>query len=224
LLFLRRPGQCAAVYRTTTERFLAPEIGVGCIAKPYQKPHPPILVTSIRPDSSGPYRAGMRGWDGISVSYVGIHVHRAHIRSYLARRATAGLSSDASGWRVARSIFVADDEATALRHAHDESGAHGFYLHVMHSKLARVRSLSVMADEPGASDIQLAPQPLLRSLVLTGTPDQVAERILALREQVGPFGTLLYTGHDWVDPALAARSMELMAREVWPRVLASLRD
>jgi len=31
-------------------------------------------------------------------------------------------------------------------------------------------------------------------------------------------GKLLYTGHDWTDPALARRSMELAANEVWPRI------
>jgi len=41
---------------------------------------------------------------------------------------------------------------------------------------------------------------------------------MALRDEVGAFGTLLYTGHDWADPALARRSMELMANEVLPRI------
>jgi hypothetical protein len=42
-----------------------------------------------------------------------------------------------SGWRVTRSVFVADDETTARRYAHREDGAHGFYFHVMRTKLAR---------------------------------------------------------------------------------------
>jgi hypothetical protein len=46
----------------------------------------------------------------------------------------------------------------------------------------------------------------------------VAEQIRSLRREVGGFGTLLYTGHDWVEPALARRSMELAATEVWPRL------
>jgi alkanesulfonate monooxygenase SsuD/methylene tetrahydromethanopterin reductase-like flavin-dependent oxidoreductase (luciferase family) len=54
----------------------------------------------------------------------------------------------------------------------------------------------------------------LDRLVIAGTPDQVADGIVAFREEVGPFRTLLYTGHDWVDPVLARRSMELMTREV----------
>ena len=57
-----------------------------------------------------------------------------------------------------------------------------------------------------------------RARPIAGTPESVADQILAFRDEVGEFGTLLYTGHDWADPALAKRSMELMANEVWPRV------
>ena len=44
---------------------------------------------------------------------------------------------------------------------------------------------------------------------------------LSLRERVGDFGTLLYAGKDWVDPALARRSMVLLAEQVKPRVDAA---
>jgi hypothetical protein len=52
----------------------------------------------------------------------------------------------------------------------------------------------------------------------------VAEEILELREEVGPFGTLLYCGHDWADPALGRRSLELMATEVMPHVNRALAE
>jgi hypothetical protein len=47
-------------------------------------------------------------------------------------------------------------------------------------------------------------------------------RVLASRRRLGPFGILLYTGHDRADPLLARRSMELMAHEFWPRVTHGL--
>jgi len=47
--------------------------------------------------------------------------------------------------------------------------------------------------------------------------------ILALREQTGEFGEIVYAGIDWVDPALARRSMELMAGQVMPKVNEALR-
>ena len=56
------------------------------------------------------------------------------------------------------------------------------------------------------------------SLVVAGSVDRVVDGILALRETVGDFGTLVYAGHDWADERLARRSMELMATKVMPAV------
>ncbi len=75
-----------------------------------------------------------------------------------------------------------------------------------------------MLDDPSQPASELTLARTLQRLIIAGTPEKVAEQILRLREEVGPFGTLLYTGHDWVEPALARRSMELMTTEVWPRV------
>ena len=47
-------------------------------------------------------------------------------------------------------------------------------------------------------------------------------QILAMREETGDFGELVYAGMDWVDPALARRSMQLMAEQVMPRVNAAI--
>ena len=210
-------------HRIDTERSLSPELGVGEIVRPLQAPHPPILITSMRPDSDGPFEAGCRGWGGISATYVGAHVVRAHVEGFRRGRLSAGLPADPAEWRVARSIFVARDDATARAYAKQPSGPHGFYFHVMRSKLARFGAVPLMGNEADAPTSELTLEASLERLVIAGTPDRVAEEILAFRESVGPFGTLLYTGHDWADPALARTSMELMHTEVWPRVLAGIR-
>lgn len=88
----------------------------------------------------------------------------------------------------------------------------------MKTKLAKAGALDVMRDFPGQLDSELSTQRCLERLVIAGTPQSVADQILAFRNEVGAFGTLLYTGHDWTDPALARRSMDLMANEVWPRI------
>jgi alkanesulfonate monooxygenase SsuD/methylene tetrahydromethanopterin reductase-like flavin-dependent oxidoreductase (luciferase family) len=210
-------------YRTNTARFLNPDIGVGVVIQPLQKPHPPIVITSIRPGSEGPFLAGSRDQTGITATYVGTEVVRAHIRRYAEGRSSAGLSPDPAGWRVARSIFVADDEETARRYAHDEAGPYGFYFRVMMTKLAAFGGLGVMRDHPEQPDSELTLKRVLERLVIAGTPQTVAARLVALRNDVGPFGTLLYTGHDWADPELSRRSMELMANEVLPRVIEKTR-
>ena len=55
-----------------------------------------------------------------------------------------------------------------------------------------------------------------RALVIAGSPRRVLEQLVALREEVGHFGTLLMSGQDWDQPKLWRRSMELLATEVMP--------
>jgi len=62
----------------------------------------------------------------------------------------------------------------------------------------------------------------LETQVIAGTPEQVAEQILALREEIGDFGSLVYTGLDWANKELGIRSMELMANKVMPKVNSAI--
>ena len=54
--------------------------------------------------------------------------------------------------------------------------------------------------------------------MIAGTVNSVVDQLLAFREKIGDFGTLVYACHDWMDPALGKRSMQLMAEQVMPRL------
>ena len=46
----------------------------------------------------------------------------------------------------------------------------------------------------------------------------MVDQIESFRDTTGDFGTLVYAAHDWVNPELSKRSMELMANEVMPQL------
>ena len=77
---------------------------------------------------------------------------------------------------------------------------------------------------PGLETEEITPDYVTRRLVIAGTVNSVVDQILKFRETTGDFGTLLYACHDWMDPALGRRSMQLMAEEVMPRVNAAIRE
>src|SRR6516225_650822 len=54
----------------STVSTLWPEVGIGDIVKPYQKPHPPIAGTATDPDSKGLIALGRRGWWPISSHFL----------------------------------------------------------------------------------------------------------------------------------------------------------
>ena len=57
-------------WNITTRQSLIKEIGQGVIVPPYQKPHPPIVVTVVAPFSKGVTEAAARGWEPISANFL----------------------------------------------------------------------------------------------------------------------------------------------------------
>jgi len=208
-------------FEVTTANTQIPEIGQGKIIKPYQKPHPPIVVTAVAPFSKGVTEAAKRGWTPISANFLLPEWVASHWPKYK-EGAPNGTGAD---WRVAKSIFVADDEKTAKEYGHGNKGPYWFYFKQLIRKLVgaggRGNLFKLDQNEPDAS---ITADTVTPKLVLAGTVNSVVEQILAFREKVGPFGTLYYPCHDWVDPKLARRSMQLMAEQVMPKVNSALKE
>ncbi|HXP91997.1 MAG TPA: LLM class flavin-dependent oxidoreductase [Candidatus Binatia bacterium] len=202
----------------STERTMRTEIGQGIIVKPFQKPHPPIVVTAVAPFSKGVTAAAMRGWTPISANFLQPPWVRSHWPKYQEGCAAAGAAANPGDWRVAKSIFVADDEKTARRYAKEHDGPYAYYFRSLMTKLIGNGRPELFKADLNMADSDITLDYVLDSLVICGTVDQVVEQLLAFRERIGDFGTLLYAGHDWADPALGRRSMELMATEVMPRL------
>ena len=116
-----------------------------------------------------------------------------------------------------------DDDALAKRYAHTSEGPYHFYFKQLIRKLVGYggRSNLFKADQSEPDD-SINADTVAPKLVIAGSVNSVVDQILALREEIGDFGTLLYAGHDWKDPAMAKRSMQLMAEQVMPKVNAAI--
>jgi alkanesulfonate monooxygenase SsuD/methylene tetrahydromethanopterin reductase-like flavin-dependent oxidoreductase (luciferase family) len=209
-------------WKISTARTLMAEIGQGKMARPLQRPHPPIVVTAVAPFSKGVAAAAARGWDPISANFLMPKWVATHRQSYEEGCQAGGRPVDLDNWRVAKSIFVAADMATARAYATGPGSPYVHYYKSLVTKLKKNGRANLFKDDPAMSDDDVTLDYVLDRLVIWGTPDKVADDILALRETVGPFGMLVYAGHDWADVALARRSKVLMAEQVLPRVNAAI--
>ena len=207
-------------FNVTTGKTMIPEIGQGTILKPYQQPHPPIVVTAVAPHSKGVMEAAKRGWMPISANFL----LPEWVATHWAKLVEGKSDAKPSDWRVAKSIFVADDDKVAERYGRSPEGPYHFYFKQLIRKLigfgGRGNLFKLDQNQP---DSEITPDYVTKKLVIAGTVNSVVDQLLAFRETTGDFGTLLYACHDWLDPALGRRSMQLMAEQVMPKVNAALK-
>jgi alkanesulfonate monooxygenase SsuD/methylene tetrahydromethanopterin reductase-like flavin-dependent oxidoreductase (luciferase family) len=157
----------------------------------------------------------------MSANFLLAHWLPSHWANYQQGKARAGKTADPADWRVARTIFVADDDKTAERYARtDPASPYRYYWDKLRGNMMRAKRHVIFKKDEKEDDSAVTLERLLNELVICGTPAKVADEILRLRETAGPFGEIVYAGMDWVDPKLARRSMELMATEVMPRLVS----
>jgi alkanesulfonate monooxygenase SsuD/methylene tetrahydromethanopterin reductase-like flavin-dependent oxidoreductase (luciferase family) len=208
-------------WTVSTERTLMTEIGQGYIPRPLQRPYPPIVVTAVAPFSQGVTEAASRGWDPISANFLMPAWVKSHWPKYAEGCEKGGRVADPANWRVAKSVFVAKDAATAKAYATDPDGPYVYYYRSLFTKLKKNGRIELFKTHRDQPDGEVTLETICEKLIIHGTPDKVADGILKFREETGDFGTLLYAGKDWADPELGRRSMILMAEQVMPRVNAA---
>jgi alkanesulfonate monooxygenase SsuD/methylene tetrahydromethanopterin reductase-like flavin-dependent oxidoreductase (luciferase family) len=210
-------------FKVAINRTAALHLGVGIMAKPFQKPRPEIVGTVVAPFSPGVVLMGKRDFHPLSANFLLAKHLKSHWANYAKGRAEAGAKADVADWRVARTIFVADDDKTALRYGREDANSpYRFYFEQMGAKMKRGNRLYVFKSHKEQSDDEITHDFIMDHCVIHGTVNKVVDKILALREETGDFGELVYAGMDWVDPALAKRSMQLLAEQVMPRVNAAI--
>ena len=201
-----------------------PEVGLGTVLTPYQRPHPPLLGTASDPDSQTMTRIGKNGWLPTSSGFLHPNWLKNHWRNYSNGCTSANHTPDRAKWRIARSIFVsADDKVAEAYGRRDSHSPYRFHMKQLSTKLAKspagLRGFKADASMPD-EDITL--DYIMDNIMIAGSPNSVVDQILAVQEKTGDFGTLLCVGANWTDKDLARASMRLMAEKVMPAVNAAL--
>ena len=209
-------------WNITTETQMLTEIGQGIMTKPLQRPHPPIVVTAVAPYSKGVTEAAARGWEPISANFLLSKWVKSHWPKYVEGCKRSGRPADPTNWRVAKSIFVSDDMGTVREYALGPQSPYRFYYSQLLTKMKKHGRANLFKHDQNMSDDEVTLDMVMDECVIFGTPDKVADDILALRENIGDFGTLLYAGKDWADVDLGKKSMSLLAEKSMPAVNAAI--
>ena len=78
--------------------------------------------------------------------------------------------------------------------------------------------LHIMKHDPEVPDEEVTPEYLVKNLCIVGDAKSCVDQLEGLWETTGGFDTLLMIAHDWDDRPLWERSMDLLAKEVVPKL------
>jgi alkanesulfonate monooxygenase SsuD/methylene tetrahydromethanopterin reductase-like flavin-dependent oxidoreductase (luciferase family) len=201
-------------------KVIVPELGFGAMPKPLQKPYPSVHVSIGSPDSPTARVAGSRGWGIISGPTAPAWSVASQWKTYSDAARSAGKRATGDNWRVSRNVVVAASDAEAEDRLYSERGANRHYFAYMRQALFLARRLSIIKPDPTMADDACTPDAIIGECAIHGSPRTVVDKLIAYRERVGPFGTLLQIGLDWGGPneAWEREGMRLLAHEVMPKV------
>ncbi|MBQ10813.1 MAG: alkane 1-monooxygenase [Planctomyces sp.] len=193
-----------------------PELERGLYMKPYQKPHPPVGVAGSTPGSPSIRLAGEKGWIPMSSSNL--------LPKYLAQQwdvieegaASAGRTPDRKEWRIARDVYVADTPEQARKEARELLGRN--YVQHQFPNRKAARNLAGSKVDPEMPDEAVDVDYMMENVWVVGDPDECAEKIRNIYDEVGGFGSFLAISQD---PDIAEQSshcLELLIKEVGPKI------
>lgn len=181
-----------------------------------QLPHPPIALAASTPRSGSLRVAGSRGWAPMSSSLLSRAYLPGHWETVEEGAAAAGLSADRLDWKIARDIFVGPTPEIARERARTVLGRN-YEVHQHPSRVGTIQ-MEICKLDPAMPDEDVDVDYMMENVWIVGDPTEVAEKIRALYDTVGGFGTLLSVTADSDDPSWDHESLTLLAKDVGPRI------
>jgi limonene 1,2-monooxygenase len=188
---------------------------------PYQEDMPFAVASQISP--SGMTLAGKHGIGIISIGSLsdeGLNALPTQWGFAESAAAKHGTAVDRKNWRVLLSWHIAETREKAQEQARD-----GLFRH--HNEY-----VAGTLQRPGAKPFKTPDEAVEKTAwspgaaATIGTPDDLVERIKAVIDISGGFGTVVGFVHDWANPENTMRSWDMVARYVVPEIngyLAGLR-
>ena len=199
-------------WNISTKKTYNKKLFIGEIGKPYQRPHPEIVVTSLGTSLTGLEQAINRGWNIISSNFLRDNRLIKH-NDVLNNSKRKNIN-----WRIAKFIFVSKNKRELNNYGMSSKGPIFFCLKQIYNKLKKANRLDILKKNPADKKEKINLEILMKELVICGNPSKVIDDIQALKNNCPNMSTLTYVNVDWKDKKISEASMKLLAEKVIPKI------
>jgi 3,6-diketocamphane 1,6-monooxygenase len=179
-----------------------------------------IAVTGLSRNSPSMALAGENGYTPYTV-YSGQEALRSHWETYRDAAEAAGRTPERDRHHVMMDVFVAETDAEARRWAIDGGLGHCWREYLL-PIYRRHGFLQGYLDDVGATEADIDMDFLADHVWVVGSPQTVLEKLGAIFDVTGGWGTILVQSQDYADtPEPWNESLRLLANEVAPHLSLS---
>ena len=199
-------------WNISTKKTYNKNLFIGTMGKPFQKPHPEIVVTSLGASISGLEQAIDRGWNIISSNFL------RHNRLEQHNDVIEKAKRKNINWRIAKFIFVSKSKREQENYGMSSKGPIFFCLKQIYNKLKKANRLDILKKNPADKKEKINLDILMKELVICGDVSKVIDEVQSLKNNFSNMSTLTYVNVDWKNKKISKKSMELLAEKVIPKI------
>jgi alkanesulfonate monooxygenase SsuD/methylene tetrahydromethanopterin reductase-like flavin-dependent oxidoreductase (luciferase family) len=163
--------------------------------RPYQRPHPPIGIAGLSPNSETLKLAGERGFLPLSISLNPAHT-ASHWDSIEEGAARSGRTPDRKDWRLVREIYIGETDEKARQQVRDGAIGRCWREYLLPFYLGNGFANHFKVD-PSDADSDVTVDYLIEKSWFVGSSQTVTEKLAKLQHDTGGFGGLLVMIYDF---------------------------
>ena len=195
-------------WNITTKNTYDDKLNIGTLPKPYQKPYPEIVVTTLGTSKKSLESAIDRGWNVLSSNF--LNDKRLLEQNEIIKNNTR---NDVH-WRIAKFIFINENKKIVNDYALSENSPIFFCFKQIFNKLKKANRLDIFKKNIDDKKEKIDFYKILNEISIVGSVNEVKEKIIKIKENLPMMKTLSYVNVDWKNEDLTRNSMELLANEV----------
>ncbi len=146
-------------------------------------------------------------WSFISSNFCSENILKEHIKNYI-NGSKINKSKIKNKIRIARFLFITEKERDADKYLLEENSPFLYMINVIKKKTESLGKADIFGL--GISDVR----EIAKKLVIRGTPEIVSEKIHELKDNIGEFGSIIYTAIPRTKNKIYKNSLNLFANEV----------
>jgi alkanesulfonate monooxygenase SsuD/methylene tetrahydromethanopterin reductase-like flavin-dependent oxidoreductase (luciferase family) len=183
--------------------------------RPLQKPHPPIGIAGLSPQSDTLAIAGERDLMPMSLNISPPYL-KEHWQSVVRGAEKVGRTADRNKWKVVREVYIAETDAEAKKLALNGMLARTYREYLL-PLFGGFGFLPLFKHDASMADSDVTPEYLCEHGWLVGSPATVKQKLADMYGESGGFGTLLVINFDFQDEWDAwSTSQGMFVQEVVP--------